>query len=64
MEEVPQNVMLWVTGMAGALFDYYHRRSFRAIRLTIILVLEENTLNRDGEMITEIRRASIKEGMK
>ena len=32
--------------------------------LTIILVLEEDALNRDGEIITEIRRASIKEGMK
>ena len=26
MEEVPQNVMLWVTGMAGALSDYGHWR--------------------------------------
>ena len=32
MEEVPQNAMLWVTGMAGALFDYYHRHPYRAIR--------------------------------
>ena len=32
MEEVPQNVMLGVTGMAGALTDYYYRRLYKAIR--------------------------------
>ena len=32
--------------------------------LTIILVLEDDTLNRDGEIITEIRRESIKGGTK
>ena len=32
--------------------------------LTIILVLEEDTLNRDEEITTEIRRESIKEEMK
>ena len=32
--------------------------------LTIILVLEEDSLNRDREVITEIRQASIKGGMK
>ena len=32
--------------------------------LMVILVLEEVTLNRDGEIITGKRRGSIKEGMK
>ena len=32
MEEVPQIVMLGVTGMAGALFDYYHRCPYGATR--------------------------------
>ena len=32
--------------------------------LTIILVLRKTSINHDGEMITEIQRESIKEGMK
>ena len=32
--------------------------------LTILLVLRKTSINRDGEMIKEIRRESIKEGMK
>ena len=44
MEEVLQNVMLWVTGMAGALSDYGHRRHLQGHTIDGQSVLEEVTL--------------------
>ena len=64
MEEIPQNMMLWVTGMAGALFDHYLRRPYWAILFNDHPRIEEDIHKRNVEIITEIRRASIKEGMK
>ena len=42
MKEIPQNVMLWVTGMAGALFDHYHRRPYWVIRFNDHPLIEED----------------------
>ena len=51
--------------LIDALSDHYHRRPYRALRfLTIVLVLRKTYINHDKEMIKEIRRKSIKDGMK
>lgn len=42
MAEIPQNVMLWVTGMADALFDHYPRRPYWATRFNDHPRIEED----------------------
>ena len=50
--------------LIDALSDHHHRHPYRAVRFNGRPRTKETSINRDGEMITEIRRESIKEGMK